>query len=69
MAAPEHEVVGLTQAQRRRLAVDLFNHVWTLIDAAERTPEQDLAREAGDAIAEEDDREHFFEALATLPGR
>lgn len=24
----------------RQLAVDLFNHVWTLLEAAERTPEQ-----------------------------
>jgi hypothetical protein len=30
---------------------------------------EELAREAGGAITEEDDREHFFEALATLPGR
>lgn len=26
---------------RRRLAVDLFNHVWTLLDKPERTPEED----------------------------
>jgi hypothetical protein len=26
---------------RRRLAVDLFNHVWTLLDKADRTPEED----------------------------
>src|SRR6266508_2273527 len=32
---------GLTFEQRRRLAVDLFNHVWTLLERPERTPEQD----------------------------
>jgi hypothetical protein len=159
MAGRDPDVEPLTQAQRRRLAVDLFNHTWTLLGAEERTPEQDdemihsahasryhwgevgtranfgrgewqisrvycilgrgepalhhahccltdilegdgtedwdlpfayealaraaavagdgagsvryeeLAREAGAAIAEEDDREHFFEELATLPGR
>jgi DNA-binding transcriptional MerR regulator len=26
---------------RRRLAIDLFNHVWTLLETADRTPEQD----------------------------
>jgi hypothetical protein len=26
---------------RRRLAADLFNHVWTLLDKPERTPEED----------------------------
>ncbi len=28
-------------AQHRQLAVDLFNHVWTLISKANRTPEED----------------------------
>ena len=32
---------SLSQEQRRQLAVDLFNHVWTLIELPERTPEQD----------------------------
>src|SRR6266542_1936007 len=32
---------GLTFEQRRRLAVDLFDHVWTLLERPERTPEQD----------------------------
>ena len=32
---------ALSQEQRRQLAVDLFNHTWTLIGAEERTPEQD----------------------------
>jgi hypothetical protein len=27
--------------ERRRLAVDLFNHVWTLLETEGRTPEQD----------------------------
>jgi hypothetical protein len=31
----------LTPDQRRRLAVDLFNHAWTLMRLPERTPEQD----------------------------
>jgi hypothetical protein len=26
---------------RRRLAVDLFNHVWTLLDKPDRTPAED----------------------------
>jgi len=30
----------LSPRQRRRLAVDLFNHVWTLLDLETRTPEQ-----------------------------
>jgi hypothetical protein len=28
-------------AQHRKLAVDLFNHVWTLLDSPQRTAEQD----------------------------
>jgi hypothetical protein len=28
-------------ATRRKLAVDLFNHVWTLLERENRTPEQD----------------------------
>jgi hypothetical protein len=31
----------LSHEQRRQLAVDLFNHVWTLIELPDRTPEQD----------------------------
>lgn len=31
----------MTPEQRRRLAVDLFNHAWTLLHLPERTPEQD----------------------------
>ena len=31
----------MTPEQRRRLAVDLFNHAWTLMRLPERTPEQD----------------------------
>jgi hypothetical protein len=31
----------LTAEQRRKLAVDLFNHVWTLLGRDERTPEED----------------------------
>jgi DNA-binding transcriptional MerR regulator len=32
---------ALDPADRRQLAVDLFNHVWTLIETADRTPMQD----------------------------
>ncbi len=38
---PGHGETKLSQAQRRRLAVDLFNHVWTLLELPDRTPEQD----------------------------
>jgi hypothetical protein len=31
----------LEPEQRRKLAVDLFNHVWTLLRTPDRTPEQD----------------------------
>jgi hypothetical protein len=31
----------VTPEQRRHLAVDLFNHAWTLMRLPERTPEQD----------------------------
>jgi hypothetical protein len=31
----------VTPEQRRRLAVDLFNHAWELMRLPERTPEQD----------------------------
>jgi hypothetical protein len=34
-------VPALSPEQRRRLAVDLFNHTWTLLDLDERTAEQD----------------------------
>ena len=30
----------MSQAQRRQLAVDLFNHVWKLLEQSDRTPEQ-----------------------------
>lgn len=33
----------LDPATERQVAVDLFNHVWRLLDIAERTPEQDDA--------------------------
>jgi hypothetical protein len=152
------ESSSLSHEQRRQLAVDLFNHAWTLIELPERTPGQDdemihtahasrahwgevgtranlargewqvsrvytvlrrsepalyhahrclayveegdgvedwdlpfafealarahalagdlgessrygtLAREAGEAIAEDEDRDHLLAALATLPG-
>ena len=31
----------MTPEEERQLAVDLFNHVWSLLDLPERTPEQD----------------------------
>jgi hypothetical protein len=31
----------LSPEQERQVAVDLFNHAWTLLDQPERTPEQD----------------------------
>jgi hypothetical protein len=31
----------VTPEERRRLAVDLFNHAWSLLRLPERTPEQD----------------------------
>lgn len=31
---------GLSPEQERQVAVDLFNHVWTLLGQPERTPEQ-----------------------------
>jgi hypothetical protein len=33
--------IGLDAAARRRLAVDLYNHVWTLLGIADRTTDQD----------------------------
>ena len=33
---------AIDQAARRQLAVDLFNHVWTLLDTDARTPAQDV---------------------------
>lgn len=38
---PGHGSASLSPEQIRQLAVDLFNHVWTLIPLPERTPEQD----------------------------
>ena len=32
---------ALSEEQRRRLAVDLFNHTWTLLELPDRSPEQD----------------------------
>lgn len=40
---PDEEVERtLTADQHRRLAEQLFNHVWTLLETPHRTPEQDL---------------------------
>jgi DNA-binding transcriptional MerR regulator len=35
------EQTELDPATRRKLAADLFNHTWTLLERADRTPEQD----------------------------
>ena len=35
-------VPAIGEAARRRLAADLFNHVWALLDTEGRTPEQDV---------------------------
>ena len=39
---PDHPATAIDQAARRQLAVDLFNHVWTLLDTDPRTPAQDV---------------------------
>ena len=36
-----HAEPALSSGQRRRLAADLFNHVWTLLGTPDRSPEQD----------------------------
>jgi hypothetical protein len=41
MGERPQEEPPLTPGQRRRLAVTLFNHVWTLLGTPARTPEQD----------------------------
>jgi len=41
MGAHEHSDPDLSAAQRRSLAVSLFNHVWALLGMPERLPEQD----------------------------
>ena len=40
MSAPVTST-DLDPATRRKLAADLFNHVWTLLETENRTPEQD----------------------------
>jgi hypothetical protein len=65
----------VTPEQRRHLAVDLFNHAWTLMRLPERTPEHEddakrfaaRARELGERVADDEDREHLQSDLATLP--
>jgi len=41
MSKHSEDVPELSREQRRRLAVDLFNHVWTLLELSQRPPEQD----------------------------
>ena len=36
-----HDDLALSPQQRRQFAVDLFNHVWTLLETAGRSAEQD----------------------------
>lgn len=38
---PTPTAIGLDAAARRQLAVDLFNHVWTLLETSDRTIDQD----------------------------
>ena len=38
----DRPATAIDQAARRQLAVDLFNHVWTLLDTDPRTPAQDV---------------------------
>jgi len=40
MTTPE-STAGLDPVARRRLAVDLYNHVWTLLEMVDRTSDQD----------------------------
>jgi len=40
MADPDTRTID--DAARRQLAVDLFNHVWTLMEMPDRTPRQDV---------------------------
>jgi hypothetical protein len=47
---------GLDAATERKVAVDLFNHTWTLLDKADRTREEDdemhgMSRSAGSRVA------------------
>ena len=41
MGEHSQDAAELSREQRRGLAVELFNHVWTLLVLPERTPEQD----------------------------
>jgi hypothetical protein len=41
MGEDSQDAAELSREQRRGLAVELFNHVWTLLVLPERTPEQD----------------------------
>jgi hypothetical protein len=36
------DIPTIDDAARRQLAVDLFNHVWTLMTTPDRTPQQDV---------------------------
>ena len=71
----DHGMASLSQEQRRQLAVDLFNHVWTLLELAKRTRSPatranpsgtSSSRAAGKEIADDEDRDHLLSELATL---
>jgi hypothetical protein len=47
---------------RRQLAIDLFNHVWTLMGTLDRTRD----RRASAGIADPEHREHAMEDIAEL---
>ena len=52
----------MTPEEERQLAVDLFNHAWTLIELPERTPEQD-----DELIHAAHASRHHWAAVGTLP--
>ena len=41
MSEPSRAAAGLDPAAHRRLGIDLFNHVWALLETADRTTDQD----------------------------
>ena len=38
---PQRPPMTLEHDERRQLAADLFNHAWSLLEQADRTPDQD----------------------------
>jgi hypothetical protein len=54
---------------RRTLGVDLFNHVWALLEKPERSPAEYTAqaKAAAEAIAHDEDRRQLESDPASLP--